>query len=128
MESTYGHDAFLVQYDKLTEIVGGFLERLERGGAIGIDATPVPPGCRRLVLSFPGDLADKPVLWELGERYSFSVNVARSELDARSGWQVCEFQGDAEEIARAAAELRSMGVWVDPGGHDAIDHDRAEVV
>ena len=44
VESTYGHDAFLVQYDKLTEIVGGFLERLERGGAIGIDATPVPPG------------------------------------------------------------------------------------
>ena len=128
VESTYGHDAFLVQYDKLTEIVGGFLERLERGGAIGIDATPIPPGCRRLVLSFPGELADKPVLWELGERYSFSVNVARSELDARSGWQVCEFHGDAEEIARAAAELRGMGVWVDPGGHDAIDHDRAEVV
>ena len=33
-----------------------------------------------------------------------------------------------EEITQAVTELRNMGVWVDPGGHDAIDHDRAEVV
>ena len=128
VESTYGHDAFLVQYDKLTEIVGGFLQRLENGGPIGINAAPIPRGCKRLVLSVPGHLVQKPILWELGRKYSFSINIMRSELDAQSGWQVCEFGGNEEEIARAVAELRNMGVWVDPGGHDAIDHDRAEVV
>lgn len=128
VESTYGHDAFLVQYDKLTEIVGGFLERLENGGPIGINAAPIPRGCKRLVLSVPGHLAQKPILWELGRKYSFTINIMRSELDAQSGWQVCEFDGSEEEIAQAVTELRDMGVWVDPGGHDAIDHDRAEVV
>ncbi len=128
VESTYGHDAFLVQYDKLTEIVAGFLARLENDGPIGIDANPVPRGCNRLVLSLPGHYANKPVLWELGKKYSFSINVVRSEMDAHSGWQVCEFHGASEEIARAVAELRGMGIWVDPGGYDAIDHDRAEVV
>ena len=128
VESTYGHDAFLVQYDKLTEIVGGFLARLENGGPIGINATPIPRGCNRLVLSIPGHCADKPILWEFGKKYSFSINIMRSELDAQSGWQVCEFDGNEQEIAQAVTELRNMGIWVDPGGHDAIDHDRAEVV
>ena len=128
VESTYGHDAFLVQYDKLTEIVGGFLARLENGGPIGINATPIPRGCNRLVLSIPGHCADKPILWELGKKYSFSINIMRSELDTQSGWQVCEFDGNEQEITQAVKELRNMGIWVDPGGHDAIDHDRAEVV
>jgi hypothetical protein len=70
----------------------------------------------------------KPILWELGRKYSFSINIMRSELDAQSGWQVCEFDGNEGEIAQAVTQLRDMGVWVDPGGHDAIDHDRAEVV
>ena len=109
VESTYGHDAFLVQYDKLTEIVGGFLARLENGGPIGINATPIPRGCNRLVLSIPGHCADKPILWELGKKYSFSINIMRSELDAQSGWQVCEFNGNEEEIAQAVTELRNMG-------------------
>ncbi len=128
VESTYGHDAFLVQYDKLTEIVGGFLKRLENGGPIGIHATPIPPGCKRLVLSVPSHLVQKPILWELGRKHSFSINIMRSELDAQSGWQVCEFDGNEKEIAEAILELRNMGIWIDPGGHDAIDHDRAEVV
>ena len=128
VESTYGHDAFLVQYDKLTEIVGGFLKRLENGGPIGINAAPIPQDCKRLVLSVPGHLVQKPILWELGRKYSFSINIMRSELDTQSGWQVCEFDGNEGEIAQAVTELREMGVWVDPGGHDAIDHDRAEVV
>ena len=128
VESTYGHDAFLVQYDKLTEIVGGFLARLENGGPIGINATPIPRGCNRLVLSIPGHCADKPILWEFGKKYSFSINIMRSELDTQSGWQVCEFDGNEQEITQAVKELRNMGIWVDPGGHDAIDHDRAEVV
>ena len=128
VESTYGHDAFLVQYDRLTEIVGGFLERLENGGPVGIHATPIPRGSKRLVLSVPGHLVQKPILWELGRKYSFSINIMRSELDAQSGWQVCEFDGGEAEISQAIAELRHMGVWVDPGGHDAIDHERAEVV
>ena len=36
VESTYGHDAFLVQYDKLTQIVQNFLERVEKKDEIGI--------------------------------------------------------------------------------------------
>lgn len=128
VESTYGHDAFLVQYDKLTEIVGDFFARLESGAPIGIHATPIPPGCDRLVLSLPRRLVGKPILWELGRRHSFPIHILRSEVEAHSGWQVCAFRGDAREISQAVAELRNMGVWVDPGGHDAIDHDRAEVV
>ncbi len=128
VESTYGHDAFLVQYDKLTEVVGGFLERLENDGPIGIQATPISRKCRRLVLSLPRHCVDKPILWELSRKYPFSINVVRSEIGARSGWQVCEFRGEEEDVARAVRELRNRGIWVDPGGHDTIDHDRAEVV
>ncbi|MCH8089730.1 MAG: hypothetical protein IH955_06940, partial [Chloroflexi bacterium] len=55
IESTYGHDAFLVQIDPLTRVVGDFLKRLDGNGPIGIDTMPIPPGTRRLVCTFPAE-------------------------------------------------------------------------
>ncbi len=128
IESSYGHDAFLVQNDQLTRVVGGFLERVEAGGPIGIDAMPPPPETRRFVFTFPALEVRKPVLWELGQKHSFAINIIRGDVSSDSGWQVCEFDGDPAEIAEALAYLRGQGIWVDPGGSAPIDHDRAEVV
>ncbi len=128
VESTYGHDAFLVQYEQLTRIVGGFLARIEAGGPVGIDAHPIPPRARRFVFSFPAGEVKKPVLWELGQKFSFSINIMRGDVSGESGWQVCEIEGEEAEIRQAVAYLRGQGIWVDPGGLSPIDHDRAEVV
>ncbi|MDP7663710.1 MAG: homoserine O-acetyltransferase [Nitrospinota bacterium] len=128
VESTYGHDAFLVQIAQLTRIVGDFLSRLEEGGPIGLDAMAVPADTRRFVLTFPAVEVRKPVLWELGKKFGFAVNIIRGDVSNDSGWQVCEFEGGSGEIAEAVSYLRSRGIWVDPGGDAPIDHDRAEVV
>ena len=128
IESTYGHDAFLVQYDQLTRVVDSFLERLDANGPVGLDAMPIPRDARRFIFTFPAGEVKKPVLWELSQKYSFSVNIIRGDVSSDSGWQVCEFDGDADEIAQAVAYLRSRGIWADAGGLAPIDHDRAEVV
>jgi homoserine O-acetyltransferase len=128
IESTYGHDAFLVQYDQLTRVVGSFLDRIESKGAIGIDAMPIPRNARRFVFSFHSAEVRKPVLWELGRKFPFSINIIRGDVSVDSGWQVCEFDGDPDDIARAVSYLRSQGIWTDVGGLAPIDHDRAEVV
>ncbi len=128
VESTYGHDAFLVQIAQLTRIVGDFLKRLEGGGPIGIDAMAIPAGIRRFMLTFPAVEVQKPILWELGKKFGFAINIIRGDVSSDSGWQVCEFEGDSGEIAEAVAYLRGRGIWVDPGGDAPIDHDRAEAV
>lgn len=128
VESTYGHDAFLVQYAQLTRIVGDFLRRVEGGGPIGLGALPMPAGTRRIVFTFPSVEVQKPVLWELGRKFPLVINIMRGDVSPESGWQVCEIEGSEEAIARAAAHMRERGIWVDPGGIDPIDHDRAEVV
>ena len=128
VESTYGHDAFIVQYDQLTRIVGDFLARLEAGGPLGIHAQSIPAGTRRFVLAFPASQVQHPVLWELGQKFSFAINIIRGDVSYESGWQLVEFGGKEDEIQSAVRYLRERGVWVDPGGITPIDHDRAEVV
>ncbi len=128
IESTYGHDAFLVQYDQLTRVVGSFLKRLEANGSVGVGAMPIPRAARRFVFTFPAGEVKKPVLWELGQKFPFTINIIRGDVSSDSGWQVCEFEGDPDDIARAVAHLRSRGIWADVGGLAPIDHDRAEVV
>ncbi|MED5579093.1 MAG: homoserine O-acetyltransferase [Nitrospinota bacterium] len=128
VESTYGHDAFLVQYDKLTHIVHNFLNRIELKKEIGIHGFDIPSETRRFVLTFPSTQVSLPVLWELGKNFKLEVNIIRGEVNTNSGWQVCEFKGDDEEIKSVVNYLRSRGIWVDEGGYGKIDHDRAEVV
>ncbi|MDP7503347.1 MAG: NIL domain-containing protein, partial [Nitrospinota bacterium] len=94
----------------------------------GLDAMAVPADTRRFVLTFPAVEVRKPVLWELGKKFGFAVNIIRGDVSNDSGWQVCEFEGGSGEIAEAVSYLRSRGIWVDPGGDAPIDHDRAEVV
>ena len=128
VESTYGHDAFLVQYDKLTQIVQNFLERVEKKDEIGIHGFKIPSKTKRFVLTFPSNQVSLPVLWELGKKFELEVNIIRGEVNTNSGWQVCEFKGDDEEIQSVINYLRDRGIWVDEGGYGKIDHDRAEVV
>ncbi|MBI2131927.1 MAG: NIL domain-containing protein, partial [Candidatus Tectomicrobia bacterium] len=89
---------------------------------------PMPPGTRRIVFTFPSVEVQKPVLWELGRKFPLVINIMRGDVSPESGWQVCEIEGSEEAIAQAAAHMRERGIWVDPGGIDPIDHDRAEVV
>lgn len=128
IESTYGHDAFLVQYDKLTYIVRNFLDRIEQKKEIGIHGFKIPNKTRRFVLTFPSTQVSMPVLWELGKDFEIEINIIRGEVNTNSGWQVCEFKGDDEEIQSVINYLRNRGIWVDEGGYGKIDHDRAEVV
>ena len=69
VESTYGHDAFLVQYEKLTQIVQNFLDRVEKKDEIGIHGFKIPIKTRRFVLTFPSTQVSLPVLWELGKKF-----------------------------------------------------------
>ena len=128
VESTYGHDAFLVQYEKLTQIVQNFLDRVEKKDEIGIHGFKIPIKTRRFVLTFPSTQVSLPVLWELGKKFELEVNIIRGEVNINSGWQVCEFKGDDEEIESVINYIRDRGIWVDEGGYGKIDHDRAEVV
>ena len=122
------HDAFLVQYDQLTRIVGDFMKRLEENAPIGIDAMAIPPEARRFIFTFPAEEVQKPFLWELGKKFSLTINIIRGDVGVDSGWQVCEFEGESSEIAAAVSYARGQGIWVDQGGDAPIDHDRAEVV
>jgi homoserine O-acetyltransferase len=128
IESTYGHDAFLVQSDHLTRVVGNFLSRLEKNTPIGIDAMPIPVETRRFVFTFPSEEVQKPFLWELAKKFSLTINIIRGDVSVDSGWQVCEVEGESGQIAAAVSLARGRGIWVDPGGDAPIDHDRAEVV
>ena len=57
----------------------------------------------RLFVSFPEELVDRPMIYEMIKRFDVVPNIRRANVEAHSGWVILELSGDHErgEIGRA---------------------------
>jgi L-aspartate semialdehyde sulfurtransferase ferredoxin len=68
---------------------------------------------QRFHLTLPNQLADEPVIYELGRRFDVVTNIRRAAVEERLAWVILEMEGAESAIADAVAWLADQGVEVE---------------
>ncbi len=76
---------------------------------------------RRVKITFPEVLVDRPLIYNLSQKFKIATSIRRADIRADSGWVVLELQGDEEEIEKGVQWAISNGVRVDPIVGDVIE-------
>ena len=67
----------------------------------------------RVKLTFPEELIREPIIALMVRELDVVPNIRRADVGERSGWIVCELDGDGPAVEGAVAWLRDRGVQVD---------------
>lgn len=69
---------------------------------------------RMLVLRFPKEIADKPIVTNLVRNYNLSFNILKAQIFPRKeGLMVMELRGNRKDYERGLQYLRDIGVIVE---------------
>lgn len=79
-------------------------------------AKPVPTRLedRRFWLMYPSKLIQRPVIWELGQRFKVTTNIRQVSVTEEIGIVCLELDGERAEIRRSVKWLEKMGISVEP--------------
>ncbi len=70
-----------------------------------------------LVLRFPKDIVDKPIITNLVRNYNLTFNILKAQIFPRKeGMLVMELSGGSEDFENGILYLDSLGVRVEPVG------------
>lgn len=80
----------------------------------------------RIVLHFPKELVDKPIVYRLVKDFDLEFNILKAEVNPKEeGLLVLEIKGDEEEYKKGINYLKNEGVTVQPLSQDvSMDKDR----
>ncbi|MSQ41705.1 MAG: FeS-binding protein [Dehalococcoidia bacterium] len=77
---------------------------------------------KRVRMTFEPGLILEPVIYQLGHKFQIVTNIRMADVDEHVGWVVLELEGERDEIERALAWARELGVRVDdPTLGDIVD-------
>lgn len=68
---------------------------------------------QRLELTFPEKLIKKPIIYQLVKDFDVIPNIRRANVDENFGWMVMELSGEDEELIKAIAYLKDIGIEVE---------------
>ncbi len=68
----------------------------------------------RYYLSYPKVLIKEPILYQLVKKFDLMFNIRGASVSEDMGLVAVEFEGTQEQIERALAWLRQIGVTVEP--------------
>jgi L-aspartate semialdehyde sulfurtransferase ferredoxin len=68
----------------------------------------------RYYLSYPRILIKEPILYQLVKKFDLVFNIRGASVSEEMGLVAVEFEGTQEQIERALAWLRQIGVTVEP--------------
>ena len=54
----------------------------------------------RLFVSFPEELVDRPMIYEIVKRFDVVPNIRRANVEAHSGWMILELSGEQDAVRR----------------------------
>ena len=75
----------------------------------------------RVMLTFPGELASEPVLYNLSMQFKLVTNIRRADLTEERGWMIVELEGEEKNIEEGIAWVTSKGVRVAPLNGDVAE-------
>ena len=74
----------------------------------------------RLFVSFPEELVERPMIYELVKRFEVVPNLRRANVEPHSGWMILELSGEPEARDAAIAYLEGLGCTVNRMEGDVV--------
>ncbi len=69
---------------------------------------------RKFWLTFRTDLVERPVIWEVGQKFKVVTNIRQANVTKELGILGVEFSGEEEEVKKAVDFVRESGVSIEP--------------
>ena len=76
---------------------------------------------RKLWLTYPQELVDKPLIWEVGQKFKVVTNIRQASVSDEIGLVGLEVSGEEDEVDRAIEFLVAQGVKVEPIELDVVE-------
>ncbi|MEJ2182827.1 MAG: NIL domain-containing protein [Nitrospirota bacterium] len=76
---------------------------------------------RRVKLTFPQDLIQKPVIFRMAKRYDLMPNIRRAKVTETVGEMVLELEGKEENLQKGIKSLQRQGVDVELVEGDIVE-------
>jgi L-aspartate semialdehyde sulfurtransferase ferredoxin len=74
----------------------------------------------RLFVSFPEELVERPMIYEMVKRFDVVPNIRRANVEPHSGWVILELSGALEARDAAIAYLEGLGCSVNRMEGDVV--------
>jgi len=75
----------------------------------------------RLHVSFPEELVDRPMLYEMMQGHDVVPNLRRAAVEAHSGWVILELSGSDDALPGAIGYLEGVGCTVNRMEGDLLE-------
>ncbi len=69
---------------------------------------------RRVKLTYPPNLVDKPVVYSLIKQFDVVTNIRSADFSAEEGWLILDLEGSPASLEQALAWVREQGISVEP--------------
>jgi ABC-type methionine transport system ATPase subunit len=73
----------------------------------------------RVKFTFPPDLVNTPVIYNMGKEFGVVTNIRRANLSHDRGWVILEVVGTQEAIDKSLTWAREQGVRIEPAAAEA---------
>lgn len=67
----------------------------------------------RVKFTFPPDLVNTPVIYNMGKEFGVQIRIRRANLSHDRGWVILEVVGTAEAVEKSLAWAKEQGVTVE---------------
>ena len=75
----------------------------------------------RLFVSFPEELVDRPMIYEVVKRFDVVPNIRRANVEQHSGWVILELNGAQDQLDASIGYLEELGCTVNTMEGDVIE-------
>lgn len=79
----------------------------------------------RVKFTFPPDLVNTPVIYNMGKEFGVTTNIRRANLSHDRGWVILEVVGTSEAVDKSLAWAREQGVRIEPLTTEQYDAETA---
>ena len=76
---------------------------------------------RRVHLTFPENLVQEPIIYNLGKQFDIVTNIRRANVEDNFGWVILELDGDEKGLDRGLRYLEEQGVQVNTIAGDVVE-------
>jgi hypothetical protein len=74
----------------------------------------------RLFVSFPEELVERPMIYELVKQFDVVPNLRRANVEPHSGWMILELAGEPDARTAAIGYLEGLGCTVNRMEGDVV--------